>query len=42
MGHVRSKTESLGQMLEKPCVPSRDHIFDQIIMKRGQNFCLNE
>ena len=27
MGHVWSKTRSLGQMLEKPCVGFRGHIF---------------
>ena len=41
-GHVWSKTRSLGQMLEKPCVCSRGHIFNPIIMKLGQNFCLDE
>ena len=41
MGHVRSKSGSLGQMLEE-YVRSRDHIFRQIIMKLGQNFCLDE
>ena len=42
IGHVRSKARSLGQILEKPCVPSRGHIFSPIIMKLGQNVCLNE
>ena len=42
MGHVGSKTRSLCQMLEKPCVRSRGNIFSPIIMKRGQNVCLNE
>ena len=42
LGHVRSKTRSLGQILEKPCVSSRDHIFIPIFMKRGQNVCLDE
>ena len=42
MGHVRSKTRSQGQMLEKPCVCSRDHISSPIIMKPDQNFCLDE
>ena len=41
MSHVRSKTMSLGQILEKPCVRSRDHIFSLIIMKIGQNVCLD-
>ena len=41
MGHVGSKTRSLGQMLEKPCVCSSGHIFSPIIMKRGQNVCLD-
>ena len=33
MGQVRSKTRSVDQILEKPCVRSRGHIFSQIIMK---------
>ena len=42
MGHVWSKNGSLSQNLEKPCVCSRGHIFSLIIMKPGQNVCLNE
>ena len=42
MGHVGSKTGSLGQILEKPFVRSRGHIFSQIILKLDQNFCLDE
>ena len=42
MGHVRSKSRSLGQILEKPCVSPRGHIFSLIIIKRGQNVCLDE
>ena len=42
MGHVGSKTRSLGQILEKRCVCSRGHIFSLIIMKLGQNVCLDE
>ena len=38
MGHVGLKTTSPGQILEKP----RGHIFITIIMKLGQNFCLDE
>ena len=41
MGHVESETRSLGQILEKPCVCSRGHIFSPIIMKLGQNVCLD-
>ena len=37
-----SKSRSLGQMLEKPCVRFRGHIFRQIIMKLGQNFDFGE
>ena len=33
MGHVGSKTRSPGQILEKPCVRSRGHIFSRILMK---------
>ena len=40
MGHVRSKTRSLGHILEKPCVRSRGHIFSLIIMTLGQMFVL--
>ena len=41
MGHVGSKTRPLCQILEKPCVCSRGHIFSLIIMKFGQNVCLH-
>ena len=40
--HVGSRTRSLGQILEKPCVCSRDQIFCLILMKLDQSFCLNE
>ena len=40
MGHVESKTRSLGQILEKPCVRFRGHIFSPIIMKLGQSVVL--
>ena len=42
VGHVGSKTRSLGQILEKPCVRSRSHIFSPIIMKLWQNVCLDK
>ena len=42
MGHVGSKTRSLGQILENPCVCSRNQIFGPILMKLGQSFCLDE
>ena len=42
MGHVGLKTRSLGQILEKPYVCSRGHIFSLIILKHGQNVCLDE
>ena len=42
LGQVRSKTRSVGQILEKPCVGCRGHIFSQIIVKLGQNVCLDE
>ena len=38
MGHAESKTKSL----KKPCERSRGHIFSPIIMKFGQNFCLDK
>ena len=42
IGHVGSKTRSLGQILELPCVLSRGHNFSPIIMKLRQNVCLDE
>ena len=42
IGHVGSKTRSLGQILEKPCVRFRGHIFSPILMKLGQNVCLDK
>ena len=42
MGHVGSKTGSLGQIIEKPCVHSRGHIFCPILIKLSQNVCLDE
>ena len=42
MGHVGSKTRILGEILEKPCVHTRGQIFCLIIMKLGQNVCLDE
>ena len=37
-----SKASSLGQILDKPCVRSRGYIFNLIIMKLGQNVCLDK
>ena len=37
LGHVESKTRSLGQILEKPCVDSRGHSFDSKVTKLYQN-----
>ena len=37
IGHVWSKTRSLGQFLEKTCVLSRRHSFDPVFMKLCQN-----
>ena len=42
MGKVRSNTRSIGQILKKPCVRSKGHIFSQIIMKLGQNVCFDK
>ena len=41
-GHVGSKTRSLDQILEKPCVCSRCLIFSQILVKFGSNLCLEK
>ena len=42
MGHVRLKIRSLGQILGKPWVRCRGHIFSKILMKHGQNVCLDD
>ena len=42
MGHVRSKTRPLGQILENPCVRSKGHIFSRIVIKLDKNVCLDE
>ena len=42
MGHVGSKARSPGQILGKPCVHSRGHIFSRILMKVGQDVCLDD
>ena len=36
LGHVGSKTRSLGQILRKPCVHSKRHSFDPKFMKLCQ------
>ena len=33
---------SPGQILEKPCVRSRGHIFSRILMKVDQDVCLDD
>ena len=42
MGHMGSKTRSPGQILGKPCVRSRGHILSRILMKVGQDVCLDD
>ena len=42
MAHVGSKTRSLCQILEKPCVCFKGLIFELILMKFGQNVCLDK
>ena len=37
LGHVGSKTRSLGKILEKPCVHSTGHSFDLKFTKLYQN-----
>ena len=39
---VGTKTRSISQILEKPCVGSKGHIFSPIILKLNQNVCLDE
>ena len=42
LGHLGSKTRSLGQIIEKPCVDNRGYSFHLIFMKFGQNVYLDE
>ena len=42
IGYVGSKTTSLGQISEKPCLRSRGHIFSPIMMKRSQSDFLDK
>ena len=42
MGHVGSKTRSLGKIFEKPCVRTRGHILSPTVMKLGQNILFYE
>ena len=37
MDHVRSKTRSVGKIMEKPCEHSRGHSFGPIFIKLGQD-----
>ena len=42
LGHVGSKTRSLGQIIEKPCKHCRGHIFASTFMVFGQNVYLDD
>ena len=42
MSHFRSKTRSLGQIIDKACVCSRGIILSLIPMKHDQNVCFDE
>ena len=42
MGHVGSKTRSVDEIIEKPRVRCRGHIFRPMIMKLDPNVCLDE
>ena len=42
VGYVGSKARSLGQILEKRCVCPRGLIFIPVLMRIGQNVCLDE
>ena len=41
MGHIGSKTGSVGQSLEKTCVCSRGYIFSPILMNLSQTVSLD-
>jgi hypothetical protein len=42
LGYVGSKSRSLGQIIEKPCLHSRGHNIDSIFIKLAHNDCLDE
>ena len=42
LGHVGSKSRSLGQIIEKPCLHFRGHNIDSIFIKLTHNDCLDE
>ena len=42
LGHLGSKTRSLGQIKEIPCGRSRGPISHSVDLKIGQNVCLDE
>ena len=42
LGHLGSKTRSIGQILEKPCADNRGHSFHSIFMNFGQNVYLDK
>ena len=42
MGVVRSKSRSLGQILENPCLHSRGHIFGPIFLKLAQTISVDK
>ena len=42
LGHMGSRTRSLGQIIGKPCVHSIGHTFGPILMKLGQNVDIDE
>jgi len=42
LGHVGSKTRSVGQIIEKPCMHATGHIFQWIFLIIGQNVYLDD
>jgi len=42
LGHVGSKSRSLGEIIEKPCLHSIGHNIDSIFIKLAHNDCLDE
>ena len=41
-GHIESKTRLASQIFEKPCLQRRGHIFSPVLLKDGQNVCLDD
>ena len=42
MSYIKLITRSAGQILKKPCMHHRGHVFSPVLLKDGQNVCLDD